>query len=68
MPLIANRDRRKKVQINTEILEEVELQINEYCKWSGVIDIGYFIEEAAKYIFANDKAWQKHLNDLKNPS
>ena len=66
MPLIAHRDRRKKVTINTEILEEIEMKIREYCEWSGVVDIGYFFEEAAKYIFTQDKLWQKHLNGSKD--
>lgn len=68
MPLIANRDKRKKVTISTEILADVDTQIRQYCQWSGVVDIGYFFEEAAKYVLAHDQLWQKHLSELKERS
>ena len=61
MPLITNRDNRKKVPFESEILEDINRQIMEYCAWSGVADKGYFIEEAAKYIFSQDQLWKKHL-------
>ncbi|WP_058534505.1 hypothetical protein [Legionella saoudiensis] len=68
MPLIANRDKRKKVSITTEILADVDAVIKQYCQWSGVVDIGYFFEEAAKYVLAHDQLWQKHLHELKKDS
>lgn len=63
MPLIAYRDKRKKISFQADILEEIDEQIKEYCKWSGVTDLGYFLEEATKYILAKDELWKKHIKD-----
>lgn len=65
MPLIAYRERREKTALNTEILSEVNKKILEYCEWAGITDVGFFVEEAAKYIFANDLRWRKYLEENK---
>jgi hypothetical protein len=66
MPLIADRKRRKRVPINEEILANVHEEIVEYCEWAGITDFGYFFEEAAKFIFANDPLWQEFLLEKQN--
>lgn len=68
MPIIAHRDKRKKVNINEDILENVHDRIIQYCEWAGITDMGYFIEEAASYIFANDRLWQEFLAKSKATS
>jgi hypothetical protein len=50
MPLIAPRERRKKIKMQVELVEDIELKIRQYCEWTGFIDYSFFIEEAAKYI------------------
>lgn len=29
--------------------------IQQYCEWANIEDLGYFLEEAAHFIFAKDK-------------
>ena len=43
-----------KVNINPEILGEIE----QYCQWAGIEDLGYFVEEAASFVFSKDKDWK----------
>lgn len=62
MPLIAYRDRKKKVPFKIEIVEEIHKQMQKYCEWAGIEEPGFFIEEAAKYIFSQDKLWAKYLD------
>ncbi|WP_019218370.1 hypothetical protein [Legionella tunisiensis] len=53
--------RKIKVEINTETLA----QINAYCQWASIDDIGFFIEEAAHFIFAKDKDFKSHQKAMK---
>ena len=47
--------------ISAEIFEKIE----EYCAWANIEDIGYFIEEAASFVFAKDKEWKDHQRSIK---
>ena len=33
--------------------------------WANIEDIGYFIEEAASFVFAKDKEWKDHQRSIK---
>lgn len=63
MPLISYRENQKKERLKVDISSEVHKKILAYCKWSGINDIGFFIEEAALYVFAKDKVWKQHLKE-----
>lgn len=60
MAIINSNRYTKKDKIKAQISSEVSLKIEEYCKWAGIEDIGYFIEEAACFVFSKDKEWKEH--------
>ena len=41
------------------------IKINEYCQWANIDDLGFFIEEAAGFIFSKDKDWKDHQRAIK---
>ncbi|WP_019215858.1 hypothetical protein [Legionella tunisiensis] len=41
------------------------MTIQQYCQWANIDDIGFFIEEAAHFIFAKDKDWKQYQKALK---
>lgn len=60
MPIINGTRVLKKEKIRAEVDSEVFDRITEYCAWAQIDDLGYFIEEAASFIFAKDKDWKLH--------
>ena len=65
MPIINGTRFHKKEKIKAEINSEICAKIEEYCAWANIEDIGFFIEEAASFIFAKDKDWKHHQKSLK---
>ncbi|AHE66513.1 hypothetical protein [Legionella oakridgensis] len=65
MPIINGTRSQKKEKIKAEINSEIYAKINEYCAWANIDDIGFFIEEAASFIFAKDKDWKHHQKSAK---
>jgi hypothetical protein len=57
MAIIKNKNIQKKQQIKLKINEETLNQIRQYCEWSGIFDIGYFIEKSAHHVFKKDPDW-----------
>lgn len=58
MPMIKSRKAIKekdciKARVNSAVLEQIEA----YCQWAGIYDVGYFIEKAAHEVFLNDIEW-----------
>ncbi|WP_133126975.1 hypothetical protein [Legionella nagasakiensis] len=60
MPIINGTRFQKKEKIKAEINSEIFAKINEYCAWANIDDIGFFIEEAASFVFAKDKDWKQY--------
>ncbi len=54
-----NKDKIK-IEINSEVMEIIQ----NYCKWAGIENIDYFIEEAACYVFSKDKEWKEHCKAI----
>lgn len=50
-----NAKQKIKAQIDTAVLEEIQ----SYCAWAGV-EMDFFFEEAARFVFAKDKEWKAH--------
>lgn len=50
-----------KAQVSPMILEEIE----NYCQWAGIYDLGYFIEKAATDLFLKDPEWNLHKEHIK---
>ena len=59
MPIINGTRLQKKEKIKAEISSETFDKIAEYCTWANIDDIGFFIEEAAGFIFAKDREWKQ---------
>jgi hypothetical protein len=55
MAIINSNRFNKKSKIKAAISSEIFEKINAYCKWANIDDIGFFIEEAASFVFAKDK-------------
>ena len=54
-----------KEKIKAVVSSEVVSTIQEYCNWANIEDIGFFIEEAASFIFSKDKEWKDHKRAIK---
>lgn len=65
MALINGTRSTKKEKIKAEINAETLEKIYQYCQWASIDDVGFFIEEAAHYVFAKDKDWKQHSKSLK---
>lgn len=55
-----NKDKIK-VEINSKVLETIK----NYCKWTDIDNIDFFIEEAAVFVFSKDKDWKEHNKAIK---
>ena len=60
MAIIKSNRSIKKEKIKADVNAEVLAKIEQYCQWAHIEDIGYFIEEAAHFVFAKDKDWKQH--------
>lgn len=60
MAIISSKRPAQKEKIKTMVCSETVKQINEYCEWANIDDIGFFIEESASFIFSKDKEWKDH--------
>lgn len=65
MPIINGARVQKKEKIKAEISCETFDKINQYCAWAKIDDIGFFIEEAASFIFAKDREWKQYKKAAK---
>ena len=61
MPIINGTRFQKKEKIKAEINSEIVAKMNDYCAWANIDDIGFFIEEAASFIFSKDRDWKQHV-------
>ncbi|KTD30584.1 MULTISPECIES: hypothetical protein [Legionella] len=58
MALIKNKNLNSKKQIKIKIDEKTLKQIEQYCEWSGIFDLGYFFEKASDFVFKKDLEWK----------
>ena len=65
MAIITGNRSTKKEKIKVEISADILKQIQQYCSWAKINDIGFFIEEAAYFVFAKDKEWKQHQKATK---
>lgn len=59
MPIINGTRFQKKEKIKAEINSETYEKIMQYCEWAQIDDIGFFIEEAAGFVFSKDRDWKQ---------
>ena len=60
MPIINGTGFQKKERVKAEVNSEILADIEAYCKWANIDSMGFFIEEAASFVFAKDKEWKNH--------
>jgi len=60
MPIIKNKTGKDissiKIKLNPAVLEQIE----SYCEWAGIYDLGYFFEKAANNLYFHDPEWLIH--------
>ena len=60
MPIIKNKKGKHissiKIKLNPVILGQIE----SYCQWAGIYDLGYFFEKAANNLYFHDPEWLIH--------
>ncbi len=65
MPIIKSKPmEEEKIQLRVGLKSSICQEISQYCQWAGIKYKDYFIEEACKHIFQNDKKWQKYQMGL----
>lgn len=57
MALISNKSQNSKLKIKAQIDATVLEEIKSYCAWASV-EMDFFLEEAARFVFAKDKEWK----------
>lgn len=63
MPIIKSKKKDNssiKAKLNPVVLEQIE----NYCQWAGIYDLGYFIEKAANELFLKDAEWCLHQKEM----
>lgn len=65
MAIINGNRSTKKEKIKAEVSVDILKQIEHYCAWAKIDDVGYFVEEAAYFVFAKDKEWKQYQKSLK---
>lgn len=65
MAIINGNRSTKKTKIKASINADIAQKIDAYCQWAHIDDLGFFIEEAACFIFAKDKDWKSHQRAVK---
>lgn len=65
MAIINGTKFSKKEKIKAMVSSDAVAKINEYCQWANIDDLGFFIEEAACFIFSKDKEWKDHQRSIK---
>tara|TARA_B110000908_G_C9933904_1_gene305191 strand:+ start:147 stop:350 length:204 start_codon:yes stop_codon:yes gene_type:complete len=66
MPLIKNKAPQEKTNLRgKEISSEIFSQVEKYCAWAEIQDLGVFFEEAAIHIFKLDKEFKAYLKHEK---
>ncbi len=65
MAIINGKKFSKKEKVKAQISTETMIKINEYCQWANIDDLGFFIEEAAGFIFSKDRDWKDHQRAIK---
>lgn len=66
MPIIKNKKITDISSIKAKVNPVILNQIEEYCHWAGIYDIGYFIEKAAHFMFLNDEEWKRYQHEMHN--
>ena len=64
MPMIKNKNTMDVSSIKAKVNPVVLEQIEDYCQWAGIYDLGYFIEKAASDLFAKDPEWNIYKDQM----
>jgi hypothetical protein len=64
MPLLKPSAISTKQTLRINIDKYLVAKIESYCKWAGIKKTDEFIEQAAEFILAKDKDWQKACREF----
>jgi hypothetical protein len=59
MPMIKQKQTVDTSSIKAKVSPVVLEQIENYCHWAGIYDLGYFIEKAATSLITRDEEWNR---------
>lgn len=59
MAIISGDQLKPKKKLKVDISKNTLDQIQKYCEWASIQDLGFFIEEASMFVFSKDKEWKK---------
>ena len=65
MAIINGENIKQKEKLKISIRSDIAKEIEDYCKWAKVHDVGFFIEEAAAFVFDKDKEWKEYKREIK---
>ncbi len=65
MPMIKQEETKKSEKIKFLITPSLLAEIEKYCKWASVEDIGVFFEQAAEIVLKTDKEWKRFKKSKK---
>lgn len=68
MPIINGNRFQKKSKLKAAIDSEIMKEMEAYCAWAKIDDVGFFIEEAVSFVFAKDRDWKQHNKAVKKAS
>lgn len=63
MAIIRNKKNEGVCSIKAKITPEMMEQIESYCHWAGIYDLGYFIKKASNVLFLKDSEWLLHQSE-----
>lgn len=68
MPIIKSDVSTELEKVKFSITTNLYKEINNYCKWAEVKDIGIFFEQAAVFVLKKDTAWKKYKKSTQDKS
>jgi len=60
MPIIKAAKTTETEKIKFNINSGLAREIEKYCEWVVVKDVGVFFEQAAEFVLNKDKEWKRH--------
>ena len=58
MAIIQSEIRIEKEDLRIRIPSDLKQEVEQYCEWASIKDVGHFFAEAAVFVFKKDRGWQ----------
>jgi len=66
MAIIQSEIRIEKEDLRIRIPSDLKQEIEQYCEWASIKDVGHFFAEAAAFVFKKDRDWQTQQKEAKS--